>query len=583
MQYCLKFSFLSSKNGNIKNKEVFKTEYGTKEPTTMFGGPVIGIYTGEIKDGEINGKGKLIVYGINYHDGKSLISGDFNGIRGDKSDFIVYEGDWISGEFTGYGKKTDGKKILEGLWHNDILIEGQSTQGDRIGTWKNGKFSGYLYSDTYTGNIKDDKYDGSGKCSWANGDIYVGEWKDGFITGKGKYSWGNGEVYEGGWEANIRNGKGKMTYLDGKIYEGDFKNNERSGNGKCIYSKHTEFRQYEGDWGNDRLEGKGKLFYINGDVYEGDFKAGQKHGIGKMLYKNEDIYEGSWLDGKRNGKGKFMWKDGSIYDGVWKDDKKCGYGIGIMIYSNGNYEGELKDDIRNGKGKYVWKDGSIYEGEWKDGKKWGNGKMIYKRGDVYEGEFKNSFRDGSGKMIFANGDAFEGEWKEDRKKGNGKMIFEGGNIWEGVWGEDNAITGKIIWRSCSHVYYEGEWLDDILGVNEGRGKLIYTNGSFYEGDVFLTSAEGKGIFHDKIQNIIVAGFWQNGQSVNKKANLLIQEKKFTEAIEIWKEYERTLLFEEYEAEINGEISKILPMQMDDALNANDNKKENENNGFEDFE
>lgn len=58
-------------------------------------------------------------------------------------------------------------------------------------------------------------------------------------------------------------------------------------------------------------------------------------------------------------------------------------------------------------------------------------------------------------MLYANGDFYRGEWVNGKKEGRGLQIHQD----EGV-------------------QYDGEWQND---KPHGKGKLLYPNGSKYEG------------------------------------------------------------------------------------------------------
>ena len=46
------------------------------------------------------------------------------------------------------------------------------------------------------GEYKDDKRNGQGIYTWANGNRYEGEFKDDKINGRGLYTWADGQRYE---------------------------------------------------------------------------------------------------------------------------------------------------------------------------------------------------------------------------------------------------------------------------------------------------------------------------------------------------------------------------------------------------
>ncbi len=51
----------------------------------------------------------------------------------------------------------------------------------------------------YVGEWKDDKFNGQGTYTYANGTKYVGEWKDSKYHGQGTHTFADGRVKEGIW------------------------------------------------------------------------------------------------------------------------------------------------------------------------------------------------------------------------------------------------------------------------------------------------------------------------------------------------------------------------------------------------
>ena len=49
----------------------------------------------------------------------------------------------------------------------------------------------------YIGEFKDDKKQGQGTFTWANGDQYIGEYKDDKYHGQGTSTYANGNLYIG--------------------------------------------------------------------------------------------------------------------------------------------------------------------------------------------------------------------------------------------------------------------------------------------------------------------------------------------------------------------------------------------------
>lgn len=91
----------------------------------------------------------------------------------------------------------------------------KTTFGDKIRIdYENGDF--------YFGELKNNMYNGVGKCSSEMGK-YDGDWKDGLRHGYGEYLDNDGNKYLGYFKDDMRDGKGKETFANGDKYEGDYK------------------------------------------------------------------------------------------------------------------------------------------------------------------------------------------------------------------------------------------------------------------------------------------------------------------------------------------------------------------------
>ena len=75
--------------------------------------------------------------------------------------------------------------------------------------YKKGKLFG-----TYSGDFKNDKYNGQGIYTWADGKKYVGEFKDGKRNGQGTFISADGKnKYVGEWKNDKIYGQGTWTKL----------------------------------------------------------------------------------------------------------------------------------------------------------------------------------------------------------------------------------------------------------------------------------------------------------------------------------------------------------------------------------
>lgn len=195
----------------------------------------------------------------------------------------------------------------------------------------------------------------------------------------------------------------------------------------------------------------------------------------------------------------------------------CVNGKGIKKYADGSaYDGEFLDSLRNGFGVMVWQGGDKYIGDWKAGLITGKGTMIFTDGRRYEGNFFNNQFEGKGTMIYKDGSKYSGDWKADKCNGKGRLelkknncVYEGdfvSNLWEG--------KGTLEWVEGSE-WKGNKYIGDFKkGQRFGKGKYIYANGDWYEGDFIdgLFSGEGTMSYKDGSKYI---GAYKSGQRNGK--------------------------------------------------------------------
>jgi len=132
--------------------------------------------------------------------------------------------------------------------------------------------------------------------------------------------------------------------------------------------------------------------------------------------------------------------------------------------NHGSYIGEWVDGRREGRGSFVLHN-NLYNGGWKNDKKFGRAELIYSSGEVYHGTFLDNLQRtprawqddscGSVLIILVSVD------------GRGKLLYPDGTL------------------------YVGEW---VKGFRHGRGKLLYANGDAYEGYWENDTITGMGRF-----------------------------------------------------------------------------------------
>lgn len=150
-----------------------------------------GEYTGDVVDGQIQGRGVAHFKNLD-----------------------IYDGEWINGKMGGKGiyKFWDEKKDKYGQ-----IYEGEFKNGVREGQ---GKMK-YSNRDVYAGTWQNDFRTGEGICWFADGSIFHGIWKFDHMV-RGVYCKKNGEIYDGELKEGKYHGYGKLFLTNGKWFEGVF-------------------------------------------------------------------------------------------------------------------------------------------------------------------------------------------------------------------------------------------------------------------------------------------------------------------------------------------------------------------------
>ncbi|KFO31772.1 MORN repeat-containing protein 1 [Fukomys damarensis] len=101
---------------------------------------------------------------------------------------------------------------------------------------------------------------------------------------------------------------------------------------------------------------------------------------------------------------------------------------------------------------------------------------------------------------------YEGEWKGGKKHGRGKLLFKDGSYYEGDF-VDGEITGQGCQHwACSGNTYSGQF---VLGEPQGHGIITYRAGGRYEGELCCGLREGQGILVDPDGQVYQGSFHDN--------------------------------------------------------------------------
>lgn len=220
-----------------------------------------------------------------------------------------------------------------------------------------------------------------------------------------------------------------------------------------------------------------------------------------------------------------VYADGSLYFGSIDTINRVPFGMGIMIYkynepnnffnspvvknttltscfaAGDRYSGGWVDGYFEGEGALIrstW----TYQGGWRGGRPHGKGKMTFKKSyvDPVERSRTSSSLGGAVWHGLTQLSPFEvdmdgkpqeyvGDFdREHYRHGEGKMVYYDGSVYEGSW-VDNTRTGFGKFTSSDGDVYEGHWLND---EKHGIGKIVYLDGSIFKGVIERNKRHGPG-------------------------------------------------------------------------------------------
>lgn len=180
-----------------------------------------------------------------------------------------------------------------------LIYKGGFSQGDLSGK---GTYH-FPNGDIYRGQFANGLPNGQGTLETNEGTRYDGEFVNGKKEGQGKLSILEKSydgslvlvVYEGGWKNDKRDGYGTQTYANGDRYEGDWQGNKQDGFGTIIYSNGDRYR---GNWREDLREGEGMMEYGNNNGrYNGAWSDNTYNGFGRRTNPDGTIDVGTWVNG----------------------------------------------------------------------------------------------------------------------------------------------------------------------------------------------------------------------------------------------------------------------------------------------
>lgn len=214
------------------------------------------------------------------------------------------------------------------------------------------------------------------------------------------------------------------------------------------------------------------------------------------------------------------------------------------------YEGEFKDGFLV-NGTFTDVEGIVYRGHFnKEERLEGEGSITYPSGITHVGTFLEGKLNGTGKIFLDDFQTFSGEFREGEMVGPGKAFYKDGRMTEsdyfiyGLTGdvkitdpiENKIIVGYMrkgvlqgrveITDKKENKVYVGQMQN---GVMEGSGKVILSDGSYYNGTFVDGKLNGKGIMSDREGNVLYVGDLKNNE-IHGRGILSFPDKGMFEGI-----------------------------------------------------
>lgn len=247
----------------------------------------------------------------------------------------------------------------------------------------------------------------------------------------------------------------------------------------------------------------GQLLYKDsGDwgVYVGELNAsGERHGQGTMIYESGSVYKGAFANDKYSGdKGIFTWPDGDEHEGEWKGGER--HGKGIFCKADGSVEYSMYEEGRRVGDSVVW------SADRKTAIKLTNEeheseislsmaqKLVKEKFGLPVPEPSTAASIQSAKVSASTKKlGFIGRLFSNRKVGpDGKMLFKD----HGEWG---SFEGNV----------------DDTGNRQGKGKMTYKSGNYYEGEFVDNRFHGDKGTYRWVDGDEYNGSWKDGERHGK--------------------------------------------------------------------
>lgn len=158
----------------------------------------------------------------------------------------------------------------------------------------------------------------------------------------------------------------------------------------------------------------------------------------------------------------------------------------------------------------------------------GRGTLLLSNGAVYTGQFQQQLPHGTGVCDYPDGSRYSGQWTNGQQHGQGTIIYPNGTARTGRWVKGSPISseGQLISnyqakREAQQAVTTTPQTGCLAGdCQNGRGIMVYLDGSRYEGDFRFGQPDGKGIFYypngDRYNGAFQSGFPHGEGTLHKK-------------------------------------------------------------------
>jgi hypothetical protein len=108
---------------------------------------------------------------------------------------------------------------------------------------------------------------------------------------------------------------------------------------------------------------------------------------------------------------------------------------------------------------------------------------------------------------------YQGYWENDRRHGEGVFVYKNGDVYSGWWRFGEKYGKGTFIAKDTNMKMVGDWENGEMV----RGRWIYPNGLYYEGEFIKNKPNGNGVWYCKNGNVVNGEFEQKKKEVDEDA------------------------------------------------------------------